>query len=148
MSIGDLDTEAGRVGFIVDSDPGGHGVADKLRRGGIDAHRILVIEDSQFPDGLETEDLVDAEVYVAAVNEELRCWNEMGSNLTVQDLGQSLRTKRLETWCVSHSYSVPDKTAVAQRVVDASSERLILATSHQKLLRELLTQAKSILGLA
>jgi len=148
IAVPGLDTEAGRVGFIVDGDDGGKELVSKLKSGGIDEGRIIVLPDAQSGGPLETEDLVDIDIYVKAVNDEVRCWNEMTVNCTAGDVGDSCRTKMLESWCKEHSYSVPDKTAVAQRIVDTSIERNVFAMARQELLTKIFEQARSILGLA
>jgi predicted ATP-dependent endonuclease of OLD family len=148
MGIPGLEAEAGKVGFIVDGDDGGRELVAKLLRGGIAEDRIIVLEDALTSGPLETEDLVDPNVYVNAVNEEIRCWNEMTAVCTIDDVGDSCRTKKLAEWCEQNSYSVPDKTAVAQRVVDSSLEQDVFATDRQELLRRVFDQAQSILSLA
>jgi energy-coupling factor transporter ATP-binding protein EcfA2 len=148
MGVPGLNAEAGRVGFIVDGDEGGKALVAKLMNGGIEESRIIALEDSQSTDPLETEDLVDLNVYIAAVNDELRCWNELVVSCKQEDLDGSCRTKMLESWCRKHGYAAPDKTAVAQRIVDFSLEQNVFAANRQELLGNVLARARSILGLA
>lgn len=148
MGVPGLDTEAGRVGFIVDGDEGGQRLVTKLTNGGIEKNRIIVLGDAEpTNDPLETEDLVDLDTYVNAVNAEIRCWNELVVSCTPDVLGNSCRTKKLEDWCEQHGYSAPDKAAVAQRVVDLSLERNVFASARQQLLQDVFGRARSILGL-
>jgi ABC-type cobalamin/Fe3+-siderophores transport system ATPase subunit len=136
----DLESEAGRVAFLVDNDPAGAAIRRKLERAGISAHRILMLHG----DGTETEDLVNVEVYVEAVNAELKCWNEVEVPLTVSDVSDSIRTKGLESWCQENNLSVPDKRAVAQRLVDESSDQEIVLKSRKS---ELVALYRDICGI-
>lgn len=92
-SVGDLEAEAGRVGFVVDGDQGGRDIVVKLVAAGVASDRILTLEETGASGGLEVEDLIDADVYVRAVNEELRCWNELKREVSPAEIGDVLRTK-------------------------------------------------------
>jgi energy-coupling factor transporter ATP-binding protein EcfA2 len=146
MSVRHLETEAGTVGFLVDGDTGGLSIKDKLLSAGIQEERIVVLRDKdEIP--LEIEDFIDPTIYVRAVNEELRCWNEIATEITTADLSQTLSSKAVDSWCRERNLEPPDKTAVAQRVVDFSPEQSIHASSRQEELKDLLRQIRLILGL-
>jgi predicted ATP-dependent endonuclease of OLD family len=147
-SIRDLDTEAGRVGFVVDGDAGGKRIANKLVDAGISRDRIVMLVDAELSQPYETEDLVDPGVYAQAVNDELRCWNELAEECLAADLGDSLRTKTLARWCEERGYQAPDKTAVAQRIVDLSSYKEVWHSTRTGLLRDILTKFQQILSIA
>ncbi len=66
-----LDGEAPRTAYLLDADEGGKDLSRKLRGAGILEVKIFHIPDD-VQQGLVIEDIVDAEVYVRAVNEELR----------------------------------------------------------------------------
>jgi predicted ATP-dependent endonuclease of OLD family len=130
--VAGLTAEAGHVVFLVDGDEGGFRNRAKLIEGRVDTESIVVLQsalemqpfsesgdcDYDADAALESEDLIDPAVYVAAVNEELRCWNDGSAKLTVSDLATNLRTKSLETWCSKNGLIVPDKVAVAERIID------------------------------
>jgi energy-coupling factor transporter ATP-binding protein EcfA2 len=146
MSVRDLETEAGTVGFLVDGDAGGLAIKDKLLSAGIQEERILTLcDEGEGP--LEIEDFIDPSIYVRAVNEELRCWNEIENETTTADLSPSLITKAVDGWCRQRDLEPPDKTAVAQRVVDFSAEHCVHAADRQGKLKDLLRQIRMILGL-
>lgn len=144
-SVGDLEAEAGHVAFIVDGDEGGAAIAEKLLGAGVIAERILTLGDGDPVHALEVEDLVDIDVYVAAVNEELHSWQTVTEDLEAVSLAPEMRTKVLQAWCDSRGVDMPDKAAVAQRVVDASSERRIYDSARQEYLREVLTKVTAVL---
>lgn len=148
VAVADLEAEAGRVGFVVDGDPGGKDILSKLVGAGIPEDRVLVLTDPDSGAPLEVEDLIDAQVYVASVNDELRCWTEVTVECTAADVGDELRTKALEAWCVDKGISAPDKAAVAQRVVDRSTDGPVHSVAREALLRSLLMEARSILEIA
>jgi hypothetical protein len=146
-----LEAEAGRVAFLVDGDEGGRKNRKKLIDGGIDAAQIIVLAEAadEGEEVLETEDLVDAEVYVAAVNRELACWgaaNEL--KVTTSDLGSTLRTKALNAWCEKNQYQVPDKVAVAEHVIEMSTEKSIFDANRQTFLQQLRDRLGVQLGLS
>lgn len=147
-AVPDLEAEAGRVGFIVDGDQGGRDIVAKLVAAGIPESRVLILTDPDSGAALEVEDLVDAQIYVASVNDELRCWNDLTVECAAADIGDELRTKAVETWCIGQGLTPPDKAAVAQRVVDRSTEGPVHAVAREALLTSLLTQARSILQIS
>ncbi|MCA1706329.1 MAG: hypothetical protein LC808_24935 [Actinobacteria bacterium] len=146
-SVCDLEAEAGRVGFIVDGDRGGADIIDKLSNAGVPRGRVVVLTDGSRGQPLETEDLVDGETYARAVNDELHCWQTVSIDVTLADVGDTMRTKHLRAWCEAHGLDMPDKAAVAQRIVDASSEKSVFAADRQQFLRSLLTNIRAVLGL-
>lgn len=119
--VAGLDAEAGRVGFLTDGDRGGRDLKNMLVGQGVGEDRILALVDGSVE--LEIEDLLDAEIYCAAINDELRCWQEPPSEVTPGDVPGGLRTKALEVWSLSNGVKAPDKVAVAQRVADRAAER-------------------------
>jgi predicted ATP-dependent endonuclease of OLD family len=145
MSVRHLETEAGTVSFLVDGDPGGLRIKQKLLASGISEERILILRDDA-EGALEIEDFVDSSIYVRAVNEELRCWTEIETEMAITDLRPSLRTKAVDGWCLDRKLDPPDKTAVAQRVVDFSTEHHVYAADRQENLKGLLHQIRLVLG--
>ncbi|WP_410614741.1 AAA family ATPase [Amycolatopsis sp. lyj-109] len=144
--VGELNLEAARVGFVVDGDNGGKAIAKMLQDAGVDKSLIALLQDisSEPTTGLEVEDFINPKIYATAINEELRCWNEIGEQITEAELGDALRTKLLKQWCDLHSYSVPDKVAVAQRIADMSADHLVYQEDRAGILQELLARLNSI----
>ena len=63
----ELDLEAPRIAFLLDGDAAGNRHRRRLKTAGIDDDNII-----QLGDGLVIEDLLDPQVYLDAINEELR----------------------------------------------------------------------------
>ena len=132
--MSELETEAGSVAYLVDGDQGGRDLIENLKKVGIPEDRIVILHAGA--EELELEDLIDPDVYVSAVNAELKLWNATGaSQLTSGDLTSNLRSKGLRDWCASNSCIEPDKRAVAQRVADEAGEKAIFDASRQEVLR-------------
>lgn len=98
-------------------------------------------------EALETEDLVDADIYAAAVNGELACWGTTDT-VDASDLGSTLRTKALDDWCERNHCDAPDKVAVAERIIEMSAEEPIFDTERQSFLQELRAQLAARLGIS
>ncbi len=65
-----LESEAGKVGFLVDGDDAGMGLRRQLEHAGIAAGRVVSLGD--VLNGAVIEDFLDPVAYVNAVNEQLR----------------------------------------------------------------------------
>lgn len=148
-----LQSEAGHVVFLVDGDQGGLDNKKKLVAGGIDPALIVVLtEAGEGSMALETEDLIDAEIYASAVNDEILCWTNSSSPriVTTSELGSALRTKALENWCEANETMVPDKIAVAERVIEKSTENEIelpiFDTARRDIIRQLRIDLAARLG--
>lgn len=146
LAVDQLDAEAGRVGFIVDGDEGGVAHANKLIEGGISEDRIIILRDDDG-EPMETEDLISTEIYAKAVMEELRLWNPLDGTIDPDDLPTRLRTKYVAEWCGQRSIAAPDKTAVAQRVVDMGSDQTVYEPEQLSRLQGLADQLAAILRL-
>jgi hypothetical protein len=96
---------------------------------------------------MEVEDLIQLDLYVSAVNDELRLWNDLQQEITAEDVGSFLRTKAVDHWCQTAGIASPDKAAVAQRLVDASATKTIVSPDRVDLLTRLLSDARTLLTL-
>lgn len=111
-----LDNESTRTGYLVDGDSAGRRIASKIRQAGVSEDKIVALP---FIDSDDTviEDYLNVEVYVDAVNIELR---RSGSQTLIApcDLNRPNRPKKLEQWCQHHKTPIPSKRAVAYHVVE------------------------------
>jgi predicted ATP-dependent endonuclease of OLD family len=146
-SVTDLQNEAGRVAFVVDGDTGGQAIVDKLTKGGISPEAIVRLQDADTGEFYETEDLVEPEIYTSALVDELKCWNEVNELPIASDLGNQFRTKRVEQWCQQRGVRAPDKAAVAQRIVDFSSDRPVFDEPKKEMIEHILGCIHSSLGI-
>ncbi|PUA78927.1 AAA family ATPase [Nocardioides currus] len=148
VAVSSLDAEAGRVCFVVDGDQAGEDIRAMLVAGGVEDHRVIVLADQDTGDPIELEDLIDLQTYLAVVNAEILRWQSDAPQLNSSDLTATMRTKAVATWAAGHGFTGPDKTAVAQAVVDLSVDRPVFDTSRQTTLRWILQRSWSALSLA
>jgi predicted ATP-dependent endonuclease of OLD family len=129
-----LDREAPRTAYLLDSDEGGDNLRGKLVRAGVSEDGIFHIPDDEQR-GLVIEDIIDAEVYVQAVNEELH--RSRGPQFPADRLSVAGRPKAIKAWCVENGISEPKKTAVAYRILENGVDRSVLAEHYHKTLEQL-----------
>jgi hypothetical protein len=103
----------------------------ELRGAGISEVKIFQIPESGNQ-GLIVEDLVDAEVYVQAVNEEL--FRSYGSTYAFPDNKMPVtgRPTAVKRWCEDNGIDPPKKTAVAYRALEKGEGRSVLAKPYHK----------------
>jgi predicted ATP-dependent endonuclease of OLD family len=124
-TIRDLDLVASRVAYILDGDSGGDEKEKLLLKAGVPKDRILRLGSKGKK--LVLEDLLDEDVYLAAVNEEIARWSA-GKQVPKSALSATCRPKSIESWCERQhpSLGVPSKRAVAHRVLEHSKDGPIL----------------------
>jgi energy-coupling factor transporter ATP-binding protein EcfA2 len=157
--VSNLMTEAGACVFLVDGDDGGDDLRDKLRTAGVDDDRMFRLGTGDEP--LVLEDLLDAELYVRAVNKHLSLYPPATPGVfTVEDAGTTLRPNNLETWCTQHGMDkAPGKKDIAHRIIDialqlgdpndpVSYSGPVVAANHVDHLVELLAAIESALGIS
>ncbi len=112
-----MTTETPRVAFIVDGDLGGAAISKRLRDAGIPAEQIVGLGRRPRAGGLQVEDLLDPDVYAAAVNEELRSWGPGTGTLRGADLPKTRRPQFVDRYCATIKRSSVGKLAVAEEVL-------------------------------
>jgi hypothetical protein len=140
-----LELEAARVKYVVDSDHGGRAIAAVLRDGGVNADDIFYLRDGD-EEGLMIEDFIDGETYRLAVNEELRRSGHAFAleRADVPDLG---RVDALRAWCEARQIPEPQKVRVAARVVELRQDRPLVARGRRAALRSLYSSLRRSLGI-
>ncbi|MFJ2966248.1 AAA family ATPase [Streptomyces collinus] len=140
---GDLDLEAARSGFLVDGDPGGRALRQKLIDSGYHEERVLVLGGANS--GLTLEDLVDDSIYRACINELLdgdkRNWMPAGHELPLGNLHSGVKA-----WCEQRGIAVPGKRLVAQALVRRARTENIVSAKHAQTLRDLHAAALKLLS--
>ena len=111
-----LEHAAARVGYVVDGDAEGREIAEKLRRGGTDAARIL-----QLPDPLILEDLVEPAAYLEAVNLELKRSHDESTQMNLAELKSPGHVESVRAWCATRGLDAPAKIAVTMALVEDGS---------------------------
>jgi predicted ATP-dependent endonuclease of OLD family len=142
-AVGHIDFQGSKVAWLVDGDEGGADNRAHLESSKIPPERILTLGGAGS--GLTTEDLVVADVFVEAVNEELRrSHGEDVARLTIESVPSPGRWRGLEKWCKPKGLAVPNKGAVAHRIADQRSEGALVASEHAELLRMLHDELKRL----
>ena len=142
-----LDSEAGRVVFLVDGDSAGDAIARKLAGEGVPQERIFHLKDSVTEECFEFEDLIEPSEYLDAVNAELQLWQSPAESIDISDIGPNYSSKAVESWAAARGLKPPDKPSVAQRLADTATERSIVSGQRVELLRSLHAQFKRVFGL-
>jgi hypothetical protein len=142
--VGNLTLEAARIAYVVDADEGGRAIMRKLTTNGVNPDHVIALPG---PTGTTIEDYIDLDVLARAVREELR-----RSHGPTE--GFELSEERGSAWgqvlsiCDEAGLEPPNKTAVAQRVLDVGSElqRSIVAASYRARARDLFKEITRIVG--
>lgn len=139
-----LDRQAPRTAYLLDSDDGGNDLRRELRGANIPEDRIFHIPHDE-QQGLVVEDLIDAEVYIRAVNEEL--YRSHGSDYTFPSgrLPAASRPTAVKTWCSENNISEPKKVAVAYRILEEGVGEAVLAETHREPLKQLFVNIRATL---
>jgi hypothetical protein len=109
-----LDLEAPRVAYALDSDKAGHDKKDALVTAGVPPKRIALLSESI---ALELEDCVHPVAYRAGVNAELATWHP-GNDVPESTLRVKDPHAALEKWCKKRGFDAPTKHAIAKRVIE------------------------------
>jgi predicted ATP-dependent endonuclease of OLD family len=131
-----LDAEAPRTAYLLDADEGGNNLRSELIGAGISEQRIFSISDAGHP-GLVVEDLLDATIYVLAVNAELHRSNGDEYSFPAHSLPEAGRPTAVKDWCSENDIREPGKVAVAYRVLEEGVGVPILAKPYRESLAQL-----------
>jgi AAA domain, putative AbiEii toxin, Type IV TA system len=137
--VAEFDLTAARVAYIADGDKGGREHIKKLCRSGVPLEQIAVLGGSGS--GLSLEDLITKEVYAGAINAEIARWQE-NLKYPADTLPEKGRGSAVDVWCKDQvgadGRAVKlSKVRVAQRLLDASRERRVVAPKHRPVLAKL-----------
>lgn len=138
--IKQFDLMAGRIAFLADGDEGGRLHVAKLIRHEVDPDQIVYVGNAENS-GLSIEDLLVKNVYLTAVNEQLKAWE--GIEYPAELLPEKGRAKAVEDWCKSQigkngNPVTLSKVDVAQKVLDLRSRetKLLAKASAVKKINE------------
>lgn len=144
--IGILENGAPRTAYLVDADKGGGELRRQLQHAGIPEGRIFNLPDEKKI-GLVLEDFIDADLYLTAVNEEIRRSHGKSFSMSASELPVAGRPKAVEQWCKEKGIKPPSKRAVAYRIIEKRSEHQILSTSYQPQFKQLYDSIEGALAL-
>ncbi len=143
--IGILENGAPRTAYLVDADKGGGELRRQLEHAGIPKERIFSLPD-EGKEGLVLEDFIETELYLAAINEELRRSHGEAFSMSVGELPVAGRPNAVYQWCKNKSIKPPNKRSVAYRVIERKSQRL-LSDNYQAQIKQLYDSIESALAL-
>lgn len=134
--IAGLDLEGVRTAWVLDGDQGGKKRRGYLIKQGVPEERIHLLEDGS--DGLELEDFISPETYVAAVNSYAKDV-QAKSDFDVSDLPAESchRHDAVVSWFADQDKPRPGKTAIANKVLELRGSQRLSDPDRCPLLREL-----------
>lgn len=145
--IPNFDLMAARLVLLADGDQGGDDAEENLSRHGVLPEQIVFLGGKGS--GLSLEDLVDPEVYLAAVNAELSA-QVAGLEFPTEDLPETGRSRTVRDWAAKQlgadgSNVRVSKAAVAQRILDQRKNRDLIDPERRDELAELHKNIQAIL---
>jgi predicted ATP-dependent endonuclease of OLD family len=144
--IGILENGAPRTAYLVDADKGGSELRRQLQRAEIPQERIFSLPDDTNV-GIVLEDFVDADVYLGAVNEELKRSHGGAFSIASRELPATSKPKAIEEWCKAKGIKPPNKRAVAYRVIEKRVNHQILSKKYHSQIRQLYEGIEKALSL-
>ena len=142
--IGDLLREGGNVAFILDGDPDGDRLRTSLREAGVPGNVTFGLNDF-VREGTVLEDLLDSAVYRDAVTSMLKNYGiDEAVIATLPALTAPDRPGVLLDWCKSQGLKVPNKSRLAQMLLNVKAQwrqegspRCLLSQDHKPATLEL-----------
>jgi hypothetical protein len=122
--------------WVLDGDQGGRNRKEFLTKHSVPASRIVLL--GAGGKGLDLEDLIDPQTYVAAVN----CWLEdvkAEKRFAIDALPTATcgRHKTLENWCKRSGIDAPGKPLIANKVLSLRGDQRLVAPNRRVMLRAL-----------
>lgn len=142
-SVLELELEAPRLTYLVDGDAGGERNAAKLLAAGVPEARLV-----RLPAGTCPEDFVDSELYLSAINEQLRRSHGDEVKLGPDALDAVGRPSSIAKACAAMGRKPPAKMRIAVSLVQKAKGENFLDKSSVQTLVDLNFKIEAALGLA
>ncbi len=111
-----LSTDAPRVAYLVDGDPGGVAIASRLRTLRVPASKIAVVSGAAA--ALTLEDFIDPDLLAQAITDYLRAWPPNADvTFPAANLKTANRNAAIAQWCLAAGVARPSKLRLAEEVV-------------------------------
>jgi predicted ATP-dependent endonuclease of OLD family len=130
IDIAILENGAPRTAYLLDADGGGIKLRNQLKTAGIDEARIFNLPDRASL-GLVLEDFINKEVYVDAVNEELRRSHGSKYVFPLIELSAANRPAKVKEWCKNQGINPPAKRPVAYRIIEQKVDKALLDQTYK-----------------
>ena len=116
-----LEHESPKTMYLVDSDNAGEKIRNKLIRAGIPEEHIFKLPDD-IEQELVIEDYINSEIYLNAINEELKRSHGEHFSIKSEELPIINKPRKVTEWCESKGIDSPNKRAVAYHILDYKSD--------------------------
>ena len=136
----ELILEAPVVAYLLDGDKGGKKNRSKLKKAGIPNRLIL-----DYGTDRVIEDFLDIDLYVSAINEELRRSYGNKYLISKDDIKNNSRPSSVKVWCDQNGITVPNKLKIALHVLDLCGGNPILNLSYKKFIKQLYKKILNVL---
>ncbi|MGB7519687.1 MAG: AAA family ATPase, partial [Spirulinaceae cyanobacterium] len=139
--FGLLENHGSKVAFLVDNDKEGDKYKKQLQESGIEEKRIF-----KLPNGGEAtvlEDYIRKDLYLEAVKEQIKNWNEEYSEnslTSLEDIPDQDRPKAVEKWCKEKGLKCPEKMSITYYLLDLATgekQEKLIENSYQNSFAEL-----------
>lgn len=117
-AVRELDASAAHLAYIVDGDEGGLNHRQKLIDNGVHEDRIVILGGDE---ALAIEDVVDADLYLSAVNRVLSFHEK--PVWPAERLGTVARKAAVKAWCEANGKEKPSEREVAQQILEIAGAR-------------------------
>jgi predicted ATP-dependent endonuclease of OLD family len=141
IELQNLDLEAPRVVYFLDGDDAGKRLAGRLKSLGVPEDKIVRLDEP-----FTIEDFVEANVYLQAVNEELRRSYGDSYQISSDDFSSPKAIDSVVQWCRQNSISPPPKVKVAYHIVSVASDKSIVNPQRKEILLRIYNEVKDALA--
>ena len=122
-NFGLLENHAPKVAFLVDRDRDGEKYIKQLKESGIKENRIYQLP--EWNQALVLEDYVRKELYLEAVNNQIKQWNNNTKSdlMSIKDIPDSNRPEAVKNWCEypNRNLKNPEKVSVTYELLDLAT---------------------------
>jgi len=135
-----VDNQASKTAYLVDHDGGGLKLKDNLINLKVHENLIYVLP----KENTQIENYIDKKIYKRAIDSCIKEFTDSEEEYPISKITNGDRNKSLEGWCKEHNISVPDKVAVASKILDiVRNNEPILDKNKKDLLANLYTEIVS-----
>jgi len=119
-NFGLLPNHAPKVAFLVDDDQAGRIYIKQLKKSGIEESKIFNLPQKDTV----LEDYIRPELYLQAVNEQIKTWHKGDQPLnllSLEDIPEKNRPQSVKNWCKEHGLDEPEKRNIVYNLLDLAT---------------------------
>lgn len=143
-----LPNEATTIAFLVDNDEGGENIKKDLVKAGIDPSTIFNLPNIESHEVLE--DYVNENLYLEAVNKEIKKRNRDPKILSKNDINTGKRLDLVKNWCDQHQLKKLEKREISYHLLEMAtgpSQEQLINDDHKDLFRDLYKGIADVLNI-